>query len=307
MAEAATEYTFPDIDGDQLDAEEGYEDTEETAGGHGHGVPSATAHQMHAGPGRAQLGLQVRPGQPVSMDQALAQMMQTQAMMASVLSDRADADGLLGLGEGGAGATGAGLKGAALVMRNRARFLRDPEAAWTRFEAKSKERLTWEEGDIWSAERTMQLIPWGHFRTLKRFYYLLSKIHRAERSNNRPLVRGLVAQGLKMTAQTVLDHGNFEGSWTLMPFEDPVQPGQNDPMPPPLEQADPLQGFSEPEEIAASMAYLRDMGGLAKARAERLRASTQLQGRRGRQAQGQEADANQEEHVQKPAPKKKWK
>eukprot|EP00972_Heterocapsa_arctica_P080925 11925884-Heterocapsa_arctica.AAC.1 len=97
-------------------------------------------------------------------------MERAQALMAQLLAERSGGMNSVILGGAESGSTGTGLRGAALVMRHRANFTRDPESRWVMLNEKIRERLNWEEGENWSAEALLSTTPWGHNLVLKRQY-----------------------------------------------------------------------------------------------------------------------------------------
>ena len=89
----------------------------------------------------------------------LQRMERTQAMLAHMMLEKDESQSLgLGASSGALGELGTA-KGAALVMKGRQRFLKDPEAAWQQLEVRIKEKLNWEPGDNWSAEAVMDRVP----------------------------------------------------------------------------------------------------------------------------------------------------
>lgn len=107
---------------------------------------------------------------------------------------------------------------------------------------------------------------------LKRVGFMLARPH-AELNTEPPnlgLIRGLVAQFVKIITQAALDHGAIDMAMTTWPEADPVRPSDRDPVPPPVEQADPFAGLVSAEELSAGMAYLKDLANLARARGERV-------------------------------------
>ena len=155
------------------------------------------------------------------------------------------------------------------MMQDRRDFFRDPERAFLALEVKIKERKNWEPGESWGAEALLPEIPWGHNAGAARQYLMWSNVHRACRNEDLALIKGLVAQALKVTAQVAFDGGRWEQAWLTFPAEDPCPPGRKFTMPPSPLEADPFAGLCSPEEIAARMAYVRDTTALARARQER--------------------------------------
>ena len=102
-----------------------------------------------------------------------------------------------------------------------------------------------------------------------------SRVHQELRKTepSLALIRGLTAQALKVTTQAAYDHGSYDMAQTFWPWNDPVQVGERDPVPPPIERQDPFMSMAEAEELSAGMAYLRDVASLAKARGERSKSS----------------------------------
>ena len=158
-----------------------------------------------------------------------------------------------------------------LLLRNRNSFYKDPGRSWVRLVERVKSKLNHEEGQTWSVEELAKKWPWGTNKSLKRQAMMWSKVHRALRPENPDLalVRGLVAQAIKVTWQAVYDAGSYDLAWTMFPCEDPVVPGERDVFPPNPADADPFATLMEAEELAAGMSYLKDVSVLAKARAER--------------------------------------
>ena len=199
----------------------------------------------------------------------LASSEQTQRLLTQAIMDREDGSLLSGGASSSSGDSG--LRGYGAVMRNRATFFKNPLASWDGLELRLKTHLSWNEGESWSAEDFIKHFPWGTYKSQKRFYFLLAKIHRALRDDDICLVKGLVAQGMKMSTQTVLDHGSYLNSWTMIPYPDPtLQTGSVDPAPPPVQSTDMQMGLAEPHEMASAMRYLTDQVSLAKARGEKL-------------------------------------
>ena len=175
-----------------------------------------------------------------------------------------------GAGSGGGGGGATSVRGPGLVLRQHARFRSSPETSWRELEVRVKEKLGWEEGENWSMEALARQWPWGHQASLKRQFFMWAKMHRALRSGDMALARGLCAQAIKVTSQAALDSGSYDLAWRAFPHDDPVRPGVRDPFPPAVEDGDPFEGLLAPEEVAAALAYARDMSSLAKARGERL-------------------------------------
>ena len=124
---------------------------------------------------------------------------------------------------------------------------------------------------LWSLEALFQQWPWGYQRHLKRMAFMLAKFHGElnKPEPSLPLIRGLLAQAIKVITQAALDHGNFDLAMCFWPYPDPSNPTDRDAVPPAMESADPFMGLGSPEELAAAMTFLRDSAGLAKARGER--------------------------------------
>jgi len=228
--------------------------------------PPPPRHGSAAAGALAQAQPAVFPEDP--MHAALIRIADTQALMATVVADRGD--GEFGAHESSGGAS-AGVKGAMLLLRNRNLFYKDPGRAWVRLVERVKSKLNHEEGQTWSVEELAKKWPWGTNKSLKRQAMMWSKVHRALRpeSPDLALVRGLVAQAIKVTWQAAYDAGSYDLAWTMFPCEDPVVPGERDAYPPNPGDADPFATLMEAEELAAGMAYLKDVAALAKARAER--------------------------------------
>ena len=235
------------------------------------------------------------------MAQAIDRISETQALLASLVAERRENEGL-GLGPGASGsdgsAGGTSVRGVQMVMKNRARFQQNPEARWHHLNDRVKELLHWQEGMLWSLEALMLQWPWGYQRTLKRTGFMLCRVY-AELNRPTPqlgMIRGLVAQMIKVNCQAALDHGNFDMAMTYWPYPDPVSSSDCDPVPPSLEQADPFAGLGSPEELAAGMSYLRDAGSLAKARGERRKTGQKEEGGKG----GKNPDKSKEGKGQPP-------
>ena len=199
--------------------------------------------------------------------QVLDRMARTEEVLVNMQRERLEGGDLLA---GGSGDSGSSIKGAAIVMRNRSRFMKDPLSSWNQLETRVKDKLNWEPGTPWATEAMLKHVPWGPHRLAKRIYFIVSKIHLALRNDDLNLTRGLTAQLLKFLVQVPLDHGSTEGAWTLFPYEDPARGIERDSDPPPLETADPFAGLCEAHEVTAALAYIRDIGALGKARQERL-------------------------------------
>ena len=158
-----------------------------------------------------------------------------------------------------------------MVMRSRQAFLRDPSQNWDQLETRVKEHLNWEPGAPWSVEEYGRRFRWGSYRTLKRMFFVLARLHRSLRENDVALTKGLVAQAMKMVTQTVCDQGSFSASWTVMPFEDPALASATpDANPPSPEHMDLSAGLMEPHQMMASLGHVEDQVNLAKARTERV-------------------------------------
>lgn len=213
--------------------------------------------------------LEVAWGAP-SCSSPLAQMAATQGLTASLLAER-QSESQLGLsGTGGDG--GSSVRGVQLVMRNRQKFLAQPETKWHELNARVQEELHWRPGMLWSLDDLMHRWPWGYQRMLKRIGFMLARLH-AELNTEAPnlgLIRGLVAQFVKVITQAALGHGAVDMAMSFWPEADPVRPSVRDPIPPPLEQADPFAGLVSAEELSAGMAYLKDSANLARARGDRV-------------------------------------
>lgn len=142
------------------------------------------------------------PNNSTLMAKAFAQMARNDAV-----GHQDAAKGLLS-GNGAEGSGSLSVKGAGVIMQNRARFWKLPEDRWKLLKKMIQDKLDWEEGLPWSAEKLIPFIPWGHQRFAKRMYFLVAKVHSAERREQRDVVRGLIAQSMHMIVQTVYDHGN---------------------------------------------------------------------------------------------------
>ena len=116
-----------------------------------------------------------------------------------------------------------------------------------------------------------------------------SRVHRAlgESTPNLALVRGLVAQAIKVTTQAAYDQGNYDLAMTFWPETDPVVAGDRDAMPPPLGQSEVSFSLADPDEIAVGMSYIRDTANFAKVRGEKKKGSGKDGGGNGWQDGGE--------------------
>ena len=148
-------------------------------------------------------------------------MAESQALLTALVSERRELDAL---GLGGSSSSGdhggvGSIKGVQLVMKNRARFSQNPEAKWVALNERIKELLQWQEGMIWSLELLFQRWPWGYQKQIKRWGFMLAKLH-AELNKPSPslaVVKGLTAQMVKVVAQAALDHGQYDMAMTYWP------------------------------------------------------------------------------------------
>ena len=209
---------------------------------------------------------------PGSLSAAMTLLAKNQAALTTLLADRDTITSNLQTG-GSSGSAEMSLKGPGLLLRRRRQFDQDPGKSFDALTDRAAELQHADEGGSGSLERYgREIVPWGNNKLVKRFFLLLAKMHKAARKENLPLLKGLIAQGLKFAERVALDHGSQELAITLLPYEDAAA-GPADRFPPPTYAQDPFAGLADAEESALTLKYLADMAALNKAKSERLKGS----------------------------------
>ena len=198
------------------------------------------------------------------LHEALAMLARNQAALTTLLADRE-------MGGGSSSTEAMSLKGPGLLLRRRRAFGQNPAKTFDEVTERAAELLHVEEGGSGSMERYgRELVPWGANRLAKRSFMHMAKMHRAAKAGDLPMLKGLIAQGLKFYERVALDHGSQELAVTLLPYED-MASGPADRTALPTAAQDPFAGLADAAESALTLKYISDMAALNKAKTEALK------------------------------------
>jgi len=198
------------------------------------------------------------------LHEALAMLARNQAAFTTLLADRE-------MGGGSSSTEAMSLKGPGLLLKRRRAFGQNPAKSFDEVTERAGELLHVDEGGSGSLERYgRELVPWGANRLAKRSFMHMAKMHRAAKAGDLPMLKGLIAQGLKFYERVALDHGSQELAVTLLPYED-MASGPADRTALPTAAQDPFAGLADAAESALTLKYISDMAALNKAKTEALK------------------------------------